>query len=110
MKFNDIPIGQRFELEGAIYVKSSPMLASPEAGGASRFLARYVQVQPLDVTSASPRKAAEQLLRMADALDAFDVFYELCRTELLPDGERQEKLRAGREIFVAALERRALKP
>jgi len=110
MKFNDIPIGQRFELEGAIYVKSSPMLASPEAGGASRFLARYMQVQPLDVTSASPRKTAEQQLRMGDVLAAFDVFYELCRTELAPDGEHQEKLRAGRETFVATLEQRARKP
>lgn len=110
MKFNDIPIGQRFELEGAIYVKSSPMLASPEAGGASRFVARYMQVQPLDVTSASPRKMAEQQLRMGDVLAAFDVFYEFCRNELAPAGEMQEKLRAERETFVATLEQRARKP
>lgn len=117
MKFHDVAVGQRFELEGARYVKSSPMLASPEGGGASRFLPRYALVRPLDGDAAPARKAEEPLLRMDDALATFDVFYRDCAAELagggLPAG-RLESLRAameaGREAFVAELERLARKP
>lgn len=105
MKFHDIAIGQRFELDGATYVKTSPMLASPTDGGASRFMARYVVVKLLDDAPASSRKTADRKLRMDDALAAFDVFYELCRKELAPDSDCEEKLKAGREAFVATLER-----
>ncbi len=120
MKFHDVAIGQRFELEGAIYVKSSPMLASPEGGGASRFLARYAQVRLLDGGAAPAKKTEGLLLRMDDALAAFDVFYRDCADELaggggepLPAG-RLESLRAAmearRKVFVAELERQARKP
>lgn len=115
MKFHDIPVGQRFELDGATYVKTSPMLASAVDGGASRFMPRYALVRLPDDAAAPARKTVERLLRVDDALAAFDVFYELCRGELVAagdglSGERQENLRLGREAFVAALERRARKP
>jgi len=115
MKFHDIAIGQRFEAsDGAVYLKTSPMLASPEVGNASRFMARSAQVKPLD-GAASPAKVAEdKLLRTNDVVAAFDVFYGRCTQELarcdnLLPAERLESLRAaieaGRGDFLAALAR-----
>lgn len=82
MKFHDLTIGQRFELEGALYVKTSPVLASREEGGESRFMARYVVVKLLD--GAAPRAKAEQekMLRAGAVLVAFEAFHSACREEL----------------------------
>ena len=63
MKFHDLAIGQRFELDGAAFVKTSPVLASREDGGEKKFLARYVAVQPLDGALQRPTKRAERMLQ-----------------------------------------------
>ena len=115
MKFHDIAIGQRFEAaDGAVYVKTSPLLASPEIGSASRFMARSAQVKPLDGAQGPARIAADKLLRAKDVEAAFEVFYEACTKELAHCAEllpaaRLESLRAamdaGRSEFIAKLAR-----
>lgn len=44
MKFHLVPIGEKFTFKGAVYTKSGPIAASPEAGGASRMVARSANV------------------------------------------------------------------
>ena len=112
MKFHDLAIGQRFELDGANYVKTSPVLASPEVGGSTKFMARYVVVRPLD---GERRPAAAQEKRMisgALALEAFAVYHAACRQAVASlDGElpaaRVEALRdtieSARRDFLAAV-------
>jgi len=115
MKFHDIAIGQRFEAsDGAVYLKTGPLLASPEVGSASRFMARSAQVKPLDGAASPAKVAQDKLLRADDVVAAFDVFYgccteELARCESLLPAEALAGLRAaietGRSDFLGALTR-----
>lgn len=111
MKFHDIAIGQRFESDGAAYVKTSPMLANPVDHGTPRFMARYAQVRPLD--GAEPAAASEKLLRAVDVLAAFGAFFERCTQELArlePHPDRRESLQtaiqAARDDFLCEISRR----
>ena len=82
MKFHDLDIGQRFELEGVVYVKTSPVLAGQVEGGGSKFMPRYAMVRLLD--GAAPRANVEQekMLRAGEVLAAFEAFHSACREEL----------------------------
>lgn len=82
MKFHDLAIGQRFELEGAVYVKTSPVLASREEGGERKFLARYVVVKPLDGAERRPAEKAGKLLPAETVLAAFNAYHIRCREAL----------------------------
>lgn len=105
MKFTDLPINARFELDGAIYRKTSPMLASPENGGAAKFLARFVQVIPLDGQTRPAPAPGKELLRADDVQAAFDVCYAGLIHKLDQDSaaELRTALETGREEFIAAL-------
>lgn len=103
MKFHDITIGQRFEMDGAAYVKTSPVLASPVESGAPRFMARSAQARPLDGVELSARVAEEKLLRAEDVIAAFDRFYACCTRE--PPESLRAAMEAGREEFLAAISR-----
>jgi len=110
IKFHDIAIGQRFELDGAAYIKTSPVLASPVERGAPRFMARYAQVMPLD--GAECPAAGNNLLRADDVLLAFGVFFDRCVQELarfdLAADQReslQAAIQAARDDFLAEISR-----
>lgn len=113
MKFHDIAIGQRFEAsDGAIYVKTSPLLASPEVGSASRFMARSAQVRPLDGNERPARIAEDKLLRASEVEAAFEACYGACTKELAQCAERlpadclaslRAAMATGRDEFLAAL-------
>ncbi|MDO9064823.1 MAG: hypothetical protein Q7U25_06400 [Sulfuricella sp.] len=112
MKFHDLAIGQRFELEGAVYAKTSPVLASREDGGERKFLARYVVVKPLDGAARPPAEKADKLLRAEAVIAAFEAFHARCRDELaqLSGDIPADKLDAltqalaeGRKVFLDAL-------
>lgn len=82
MKFHDLAIGQRFELDGAVYVKTSPVLAGQADGGGTKFMARYVTVKLLDGAEPQARAAPEKLLRAEAVLAAFESYHLACREEL----------------------------
>jgi len=82
MKFHDLAVGQHFELEGATYVKTSPVLASREDGRGNKFLARYVVVQPLDGSKQRPIEKAEKMLPSESVLAAFGAYYARCQEAL----------------------------
>lgn len=113
MKFHDLAIGQRFELDGAIYVKTSPVLASPEVGGTTKFMARYVAVRPLE-GERRPAAAAQEkrLISGALALEAFAVYHAACQQALaslegeLPAarvGALRDAIESARRDFLAAV-------
>ena len=112
MRFADLSIGQRFELDGVAYVKTSPVLASQAEGGGPRFMPRYVVVKLLD--GAAPRAKAEQekMLRVGEVLAAFEAYHLACREGLeklagiLPADKLQEideVMKGGRQGFLDAV-------
>lgn len=113
MKFNDLPIGRRFQFDGAVYRKTSPVLASPERGGGSKFMARYAVVAPLDGAAPAAKPDEPRLLPSATVLAAFDDFDAALRAEhsaLAGDlpADRMEALAGAqeqaRERFLAAID------
>lgn len=93
MKFHDLDIGQRFELDDVVYVKTSPVLAGQAEGGGSKFMPRYVMVSLLDGAVPRAEVAQEKMLRQDTVLAAFDAYHARCRElieEALPAGRRQE--------------------
>ena len=76
MKFTQLPLGARFEYEGRVYVKSSPIAASSETG-ARRMIPRYALLTPLDaVAKPAPRPA--RALDAAEVATAFEAFAADC--------------------------------
>lgn len=72
MKFGQLPVGTRFDYEGVQYVKTGPLVAAPEDGGAQRFLGRYADVRVL--VSTPPARANTG----SDWPSAFDALYAEC--------------------------------
>jgi hypothetical protein len=79
MKFNDLEINQRFELDGVVYVKTSPVLAGKADGGGTKFMARYVMVKLLDGEAPRAKVAQEKMLRAEAMLAAFEAYHARCR-------------------------------
>lgn len=96
MKFHDLDIGQRFELDGVVYVKTSPVLAGQTEGGGSKFMPRYAMVRLLDGSAPRAKVEQEKMLRAGEVLAAFEAFHSACRDELeklagaLPAGRLQD--------------------
>jgi len=82
MKFHDLDIGQRFELDGVAYVKTSPVLAGQVEGGGSKFMPRYAMVRLLDGVAPRAKVEQEKMLRAGEVLVAFEAFHSACREEL----------------------------
>lgn len=112
MKFHDLTIGQRFELEGVSYVKTGPLLAGQVEGGGSRFMPRYVMVKLLDGAEAGPQAGQEKLLPAGEVIVAFEAYHLACREILekmagtpAPDRlkEFSNALESERQGFLAAV-------
>lgn len=73
MKFGQLPVGTRFDYEGVQYVKTGPLVAAPEDGGAQRFLGRYADVRVLVSTPSASRANTG-----SDWPSAFDALYAEC--------------------------------
>lgn len=61
MKFMDLAMGQQFELEGEIYVRTGPLVASHAESNKQRFMARYVSVNPLEESTRPATRLADTL-------------------------------------------------
>lgn len=111
MKFVDLAMGQQFELDGEVYVRSGPLVASHGESGRPRFMARYTVVKPLNAeTAEAPRKP--DMCSSDHVNQAFEIFYRQCQdllgqleAELPPD--RLSRIRAqlaqGRRAFLETL-------
>ena len=110
MKFHDLPIGQQFELEGEIYVKTGPFVASHGVSGGQKFMARYAMVAPVGGSVASAPKDRARTIQASAAEAAFEGFYQRC-AQVLADldlsDDRLEAARSqladGRQAFLDSL-------
>jgi hypothetical protein len=48
IKFLSLPIGERFRWQGALYIKTSPLIAHDEASNKTQLIQRAALVEPLD--------------------------------------------------------------
>lgn len=109
MKFHDLAIGQRFELAGTAYVKTSPVLASRADGAENKFMARSAAISPLDGAERRPAEKADRLLRAEAVLAAFDTYHAHCHAALeqeVPADRREELadvLESGRQDFIETI-------
>lgn len=99
MKIHQLPMGARFEYEGAEYVKSGPMFATGPAG--QRMIPKYAVLKPLDPLAASADASLHGAIAHADVLKAFAGFYARC-ADLVPEDKRGE-LEGARGSFLQAL-------
>lgn len=76
MKFSQLPLGARFEYEGQVYVKTSPIAASGERGG-QKLIPRYAVLKPLEA-SARPAPRPARTLDETKVTAAFESFAAQC--------------------------------
>ena len=111
MRFHQLSMGQRFEFEGEVYVRTKPLIAVNEASGHQRFIRRSALVKVLsqDAAAAVQDDAvndASGITREA-VVAAFDAFYASCLLELkdIEDGVDKTQLEQLREHFEEARQR-----
>lgn len=78
MKFSLLPVGSRFAYEDEVYVKTSPLIASLEATGGQRLIARAANVKPLGHEAGGETPAAQGQLEEARVLEAVQAYHEHC--------------------------------
>jgi hypothetical protein len=98
MKLQFLAIGDRFEYDGEIYVKTGPLTAASEQGG-QRVIPRSAVLRPLATTE--PVQGTAAGLERQKVLAAFSTFYASC-SGLVGDNERRE-LELARRKFLASL-------
>lgn len=100
MKIHQLPLGARFEYEGAEYVKTGPLFATGPGG--QRMIPKYAVLRPLDALAVPAAPAQGLALPRERVLAAFGSFCEAVRPPA-DDPARAEFERA-REAFLAKLE------
>lgn len=97
MKLQYLPIGARFEYEGAVYVKTGPLTASSEVGG-QRIIPRHAVLRPLDL----PAGEGKGKLEAPVVRKAFNAFFETCNRLVGEAG--QAELEQARQRFLKAID------
>ena len=100
MKLQHLPMGARFEYQGAVYVKTGPMMAAAE-NGEQKLIPRYAVLKPLDVMPAAPDPKTMRQLPEPVVLAALENFYAHC-SRLVDESGRFELARA-RQNFLDAI-------
>jgi hypothetical protein len=101
MKLQHLAIGDRFEYDGKVFVKTGPVTASSENGG-QQMIPRYAVLKPLDVPVRDDEKPGmRRKVEEKKVLAAFDDFYKTC-SELL-DESALPALAEARERFLGRL-------
>lgn len=81
MKFHELVIGQKFEFQGAAYIKTTPMIASAIESSTQKFMARSAQVRLLEVL-APPAKPEKSVIHTETVHTAFEKFFAHCQAAL----------------------------
>ena len=81
MKFHELVVGQRFEFEGEIYIKTNNVVSHQEQGGKTRLIRRSAEVTPLGNTGPVAAATTEPKKELAQdfVLNTFDAFYSHCQ-------------------------------
>ena len=106
MKFKLLSTGQKFEFEGEVYVKISPIIASNVDTAHNRMIPRYAVVKLLD-QSGKEEKISKEQVNAVSVMDAFNQFYEKCLKTLedkdLLVPEIKDELDNARDVFIQSL-------
>ncbi len=78
MKFKLLSIGQKFEYEGDVYVKTSPLVASNIETSHNKMIPRYATLKLLDQEGIKEQQVKQASINTQEVLDAFNTFYESC--------------------------------
>ena len=78
MKFKLLSIGQKFEYDGEVYVKTSPLIASNVETGHNKMIPRYATLTLLDESGTQKQKIKKDAVNAQEILNAFNIFYEKC--------------------------------
>jgi len=100
MKLQQLAIGDRFEYDGRIFVKTGPLTASSDDGG-QQMIPRYAVLKPLDLPAREEKPGLRRKLEEKTVLAALDDFYRTC-SELL-DESTLPALAAARQRFLDRL-------
>lgn len=79
MKLQHLAIGDRFEYQGKIFVKTGPLTASSEESG-QQIIPRYAVLKPLNPPPREEKPGLRRKLEEKAVLAAFDDFYQTCST------------------------------
>ena len=101
MKLQHLAIGDRFEYDGRIFVKTGPLTASSDQGG-QQIIPRYAVLKPLDQPASGNKTAGRDRVNKAAVLAAFDRFYRT--SERLCDAAAQAELAKARSEFLKLFE------
>ena len=82
MKFKLLSIGQKFEFNGEIYIKTSPLIANNVKTSSDKMIPRYAELSLLDDLGNDKQKIKKQAVNSQEILNAFNLFYEKCITTL----------------------------
>jgi len=82
MKFKLLSIGQKFEYDGDVYVKTSPLIASNVKTSENKMIPRYATLILLDDAGKNQQKVKKETINSQEILSAFNIFYEKCITTL----------------------------
>jgi len=99
MKIHQLPLGARFEYDGAEYVKTGPLVASGQGG--QRLIPKYAVLRVLGEGAAASPPPPRALDRAA-VLAAAERFHARCAALVPP--ERQDELAAARADFLRDLD------
>lgn len=113
MKFHLLPVGEKFEYQGEIYIKADKLIANSEQTGKNRLIPRSANVKPVNsATDISPRVIEEHQTQTAKVLEEFDNYHQQC-LQCLSDidnltgteaiEKKKEQLEAARQRFIDSL-------
>ena len=100
MKLQHLAIGDRFEYNGKIFVKTGPLTAASEEGG-QQIIPRHAVLKPLNPPPREEKPGLRRKLEEKTILAAFDDFYQSCRA--LVDDSALPALVEARERFLDRL-------
>lgn len=78
MKFKLLSIGQKFEYDDEVYVKTSPLIASNIKTSENKMIPRYATLTLLDESGIQKQKIKKDAVNTQEILSAFNIFYERC--------------------------------
>ena len=100
MKMQHLAIGDRFEYNGKIFVKTGPLTAASEEGG-QQIIPRYAVLKPLNPPPREEKPGLRRKLDEKTVQAAFDDFYQACST--LVDDSALPALLEARQRFLERL-------
>lgn len=81
MKLQHLAIGDRFEYNGKVFVKTGPLTASSDEGG-QQIIPRYAVLKPINPPPREEKPGLRRRLDEKTVRAAFDDFYQVCSTQV----------------------------